>query len=337
MNQKELPVIVCSGTPREMGRQYGEQAAELIRRNLEQFALRRDSGMLEAMQRTLQDYAPAVLEELRGISEGAGVGFELLLSYNHWELNPDDHDRCTVFALHSDDAGLLIAKNNDSPADEDGRFVIRKGQCENGLPFLQVTYAGFLSGLDMINAAGLCNTHGSVGSAFARNGNRLDIRLHLYQLLQSCRSVKELTSNLRRVPLTGKGFTIAVGDAEGNSVILDAAVPFIAERAVNRKFAFSTNLYEYPGLENADRRPAAGRNICLWRNGYLKWIEQQDPPRTLARLQKVAASHDPWAPCRHGGIHGSVTDWSVIFMAQQKKVLIAHGHPCEKPYLEIAL
>ena len=337
MNQNELPVIVCSGTPREMGRQYGEQAADMIRHNLEQFAIRRDRSMLDAMQKTLQEYAPAVLEELQGMAEGSGVEFELLLSYNHWELNSDDQDRCTVFAVQSEDAGLLIAKNNDSGAEEDSRFLIRKGQCGSGLPFMQLTYAGFLSGLDMVNAAGLCNTHGSVGSCFARTGNRLDIRLHLYQLLQSCRCVDELISKLRSIPLTGKGFSIAVGDAEGNSVLLDAAVPFIAERSRNRQFAYSTNLYEYPGLENADMRPASGRNICLWRNGYLKWVENQNPPRTLAQLQKLAASHEPWAPCRHGGIQRSTTDWSVIFQPQQGKVLVAHGHPCEKPYQEITL
>ena len=337
MTQKELPLVTCSGTPREMGRQYGEQAASAIACNISSFAIQRDQTMLCAMQRTLDKYAPEILEELEGMAEGSGIDFELLLSYNHWELASAEGERCTVLLLHSRDAGLLVAKNNDSPPDEDGKFLIRQGKRSNGLPFTQVTYAGLLSGLDMANAAGLCNTHGSVGSCFARTGDRLDIRLRLYQLMQTCQTVDELLSGLKAVPLTGKGFSIGMGDKSGHSLILDAAVPFLGERDENKTFTFSTNLYEYPGLENADRRLPASRHICLFRNGFLKWQAQTEPPETLDDLQKITSSHAPWALCRHGGVHSSITDWSVIFQPQRGKALVAHGSPCRTPYREISL
>lgn len=334
MTQTELKIVECSGSPREMGRQYGEQAKEEIRCNLARFAPAQPEAMLRKMRSNLEKYAPEVLEELNGIAEGSGTDTDAVLAYNHWELNCDDAERCTVMVLRTEDAGILTAKNNDSPAGEDGRFVIRRGKSLHGIPFVQVTYAGSLSGLDMVNAEGLCNMHGSVGSRFARPQSPLDIRLRLYQLMQTCRSVAELAEGLRQIPLTGKGFSIGVSDRGGASLFLDAAVPFIAERARNKKFAFSTNLYEAPGFENADMRPPEKRNICLFRNGYLQWVARTAPPENLKQLQKLLSSHEPWAPCRHGGPHGSVTDWSVIAAPRPGKLLVSPGPPCRTPYKE---
>ena len=337
MTQTELKLVDCSGSPREIGRQYGEQAKEEIRSNLARFPVPRPEAMLRLMRNNLEKYTPEVLEELEGIAEGSGSDPDAVLAYNHWELNCDDAERCTVMLLHSESEGILTAKNNDSPVDEDGRFVIRRGKSLHGIPFVQVTYAGSLSGLDMINAEGLCNMHGSVGSRFARPLSPLDIRLRLYRLMQTCRTAAELAEGLRKLPLTGKGFSIGVSDRNGDSVFLDAAVPFIAERARNRKFAFSTNLYEAQGFENADMRDPAKRNICLFRNGYLQWVARTAPPENLEQLQKLLSSHDPWAPCRHGGPHGSVTDWSFIAAPHLGKLLISSGPPCRSQYREYPL
>lgn len=337
MNQKSLKVVECSGTPHEMGRQYGEQAWEEIRHNVNLFAVKRPESILLEMKHVLDRWAPEILDELAGMAEGAQVDLYALLAMNCWELNGGDADRCTVVVVHSPREGILIAKNNDSPPTEDGRFLIRRGKADGGLPFFQVGYAGSLSGLDMMNAEGLCNTHGSVGSCFARTGMRLDIRLQLYRLMQRCRNTDELVAGLNEIPLTGKGFSIAVADKRGSSVILDAAVPFLAVRARDRAFAYSTNLYEYPGMENSDMRLPEKRTVCVCRQGYLRWREENLPPQTLDDLKQLLSSHDPWAPCRHGGLHKSITDWSMIGLPQTGKLLVAHGSPCNHRYHEYSL
>ena len=79
------------------------------------------------------------------------------------------------------------------------------------------------------------------------------------------------------------------------------------------------------------------RNICLYRNGYLKWIEQTNPPKSINDLKKLTSSHEPWGPCRHGGIQGSITDWSVIFMLNKKSFLISCGPACQNEYQTIEL
>jgi len=278
-----------------------------------------------------------VLEELKGVAEGANVDIRRVLLINHVDTFVNNTERCTPVILRSSPQGTIIAKNNDAPVNEDFLFIIRKGRPAKGVPFIQITYAGWIGGLDIMNSEGLANTHGSVGAVFDKSGLRIDIRLKAYQLMNVCRTVDEFIAGLHEVPLTGKGFNIALGDRSGGTAMLDVAVPFIAVRNRNKQFDYATNIYKATGLENADMRPPGKRDICVYRYGYLKWLEATNPPGNLDDLRRLLSSHEPWAPCRHGGIHGSKTLWSMINLTKSGKVLIAHGNPCQNEYREYSL
>jgi predicted choloylglycine hydrolase len=337
-----LKIIECSGTPLEMGRQYGEQAKNEIQRNVELFSrswnLREcEETIAPTIKIVIERYLPELHPELSGIAEGAGVDLRHILLMNHVDSFGSSAERCTPVILRNSPEGTIVAKNNDAPAREEFSFIIRKCIPEKGIPSIQVTYAGWLSGLDCMNAEGLANTHGSVGSVFDKSGSRIDIRLKGYQLMHSCRTTDEFITGLNEVPLTGKGLNIAVGDAQGSTAMLDAAVPFIAVYNRNKKFDYATNLYKSPGLENADMRPPDKRDICVSRYGYLKWRAETSPPENLDDIKKLLSSHEPWAPCRHGGAHGSKTLWSMINLTKSRKVLLAHGSPCKNEYKEYSL
>ncbi len=336
-----MKFIECFGAPKEMGRQYGEQAREEIQRDLELRCRQSDKTRLEILSRlsiqVLRTYLPDVLEELEGIAEGAHVDLKQVLFANHVDTFGNEVERCTPVILRNSAEGTIIAKNNDAPLNEEYPFVIRSCRPDKGLPFIHVTYAGWLSGLDCMNAEGLANTHGSVGSVFDKSGPRVDIRLKAYQLLLRCRTVDEFISGLNEAPLTGKGFNIAAGDKSGNTVMLDAAIPFIAVRHRNKQFDYATNIYQSPGMEHADMRSPAQREVCLYRYGYLKWREEVNPPDNLNDVKNLLSSHEPWAPCRHGGPHGSKTLWSILCLTEKRKILISHGSPCQNEYKEYSL
>ena len=335
-----MKIIECYGTPLEMGRQYGEAAREEIvySRELWQpyfrnypvrpFFLRETAAVLEK-------YAPDTALELQGIAEGAGVPLDFLFAVNHTDTFGPEVERCTPLLLRRSPEGIIVAKNNDAGIGEKFPFVIRKCRPDRGIPFIQVTYAGWISGLDMMNAEGLANTHGSVGSIFPRPRRRIDIRLRLYELMKSCRNIDELIYGLQdpEVPLTGKGFSIAAGDRRGECVFIDAAVPNIVVRDRNRQFSWSTNLYDAPGLENADQRPAELKPFCQARSRY---ISERKPPVDLAGIKALLSDHSvPFAPCRHGGQSRSVTVWSMYCLPEKGCVGVADGTPCNTPYREL--
>src|SRR3712207_1382428 len=87
-----FPHLIIKGAPRERGRQYGEQAADQIRHSIASyarlFAVRRgmDWSTAQAMalvfQPVLERHAADLLEEMRGIAEGAGRRFAEIMALN---------------------------------------------------------------------------------------------------------------------------------------------------------------------------------------------------------------------------------------------------------------
>ena len=336
MKEFDLNVVECKGSAREMGRQYGEQAREEIRDNVAFWGggrLKPNAGFLDNVRGVLGRFIPEVLEEMEGMAEGAGVSLDSVLLMNHVNTFGEElaSPGCTSFAISGGPDGPVLGKNNDGGQD-DRCFVVRRSVPEDGLPMIQVTYAGWLSGLDAMNAAGLVNGHNSVGSVFDKSGERLDIRLWAYHLMRHCRSSQEFLAQMDTAPLTGKGFNIVLVDAAGDTCVLEAAVPLIACRDRGKEFVFATNHYVSEPLREADRRSPEHKPVTIYRYGYLRWLAETSPPKEENDVRAILASHAPWAPCRHGGPHLSFTLWSMVGLPREKRLLVASGPPCSNDY-----
>ena len=87
-----LPVISLKGTPGKVGYRYGEDCREMIRKNVHlYFRLFKHYAQLDRDQAislvrrfipVIQAFDPAILEEIRGIAEGARLEFEEILALN---------------------------------------------------------------------------------------------------------------------------------------------------------------------------------------------------------------------------------------------------------------
>ena len=332
-----MKTIECCGSPRVMGRQYGEEAREEILFEMDCLGRTFQRPGLELWyaraERVLGTYLPELREELHGIAEGAGADHKLLLAMNFVDTFDDRTDRCTPLLLHDSPDGMIVAKNNDAGADEKNKFITLIRRPDHGIPTVTVTYAGWLSGLDSMNGEGLANTHGSVGSKFERGGDRVDIRLAVMHSMQYCRTSAEFLEKLQSFSLTGKGFSIAVGDRTGHSFFLDAAVPKLVKRSENVPFAWSTNLYSAPEVEFADMRAPDSRPCCVERSRY---IAKQKVPHDLAGIKRLLSDHSCcYAPCRHGGEAQALTKWSLIALPEKGECYLADGLPCKEPYEKI--
>ncbi|MEU7045660.1 C45 family peptidase [Streptomyces varsoviensis] len=92
MQTPPIPLIEISGSPRERGRQYGEAARPQIETALAfyraSFAKTPGLAWHEVTRRAelwlpcVEDFAPDLLEELRGVAEGAGAGLLDLMALN---------------------------------------------------------------------------------------------------------------------------------------------------------------------------------------------------------------------------------------------------------------
>lgn len=333
---KKFPVIKIdgSGSPGEAGHTYGKEAREAIECNLDYFDL---SGKREALsdyaQQTI-DYLrrafPALLEELRGIAEGSGVAVKDIVMLN--QRSPEGPGiGCTPMAISQSSDGPILAKNNDGLPGERPAFVVRRVAVDERFPILQITYAGWISGLDAVNSAGLGLAHASVGSVFPKPNPGLDIRLRAYDLLGRCSTTKEFREQLREVPLSGKGFNLVVADRTGSTCVIEAPVPRLAQRNTGAPFVYATNHYNLSEFANADQRTEAGKTTSRQRYAFLEDLQQTGPPQSVQDIQRLLSSHGA-GPCRHGGEQSSHTLWSMIAILHQNRLMVSEGPPCSTDY-----
>src|SRR5687767_905741 len=68
-------LVRAEGTHRELGRQHGEQAAELIRAHVDLVGRSREQLRLQALKfkPLFEKYCPHLLDEITGLGEGAGI------------------------------------------------------------------------------------------------------------------------------------------------------------------------------------------------------------------------------------------------------------------------
>lgn len=164
------PLIEVEGSPRNRGRQYGEQAAKRVQLGIEHYSTQLDKNELswDHIREITSKYEPTVaafdatyIEEMKGIAEGAGVEYAAVLLLNartellklaqrrqRGESMPDDPDGCTgvVVMPKASAAGRLIhAQNWDWKAECAETAVILKVRRNDGPDLITFTEAGVLA------------------------------------------------------------------------------------------------------------------------------------------------------------------------------------------------
>jgi hypothetical protein len=95
--------IECSGSPLQMGREYGEQAKNEIQRNIELFGrswnINECGESIAKIKHVIKKYLPEVYSELIGIAEGANADIRYILLMNHVDTFGNDVERCLQLFL----------------------------------------------------------------------------------------------------------------------------------------------------------------------------------------------------------------------------------------------
>jgi isopenicillin-N N-acyltransferase-like protein len=167
-------IVECRGRGRARGRAHGEALRERIAGLLERWDAdvvarlgRPPTGLVADLVGTTgfvaaaERHTPDLLEEVRGIAEAAGVGYERVLALNlmdeEWWLTApaDPRDACSLLAAAGGEGHPpLLAQNMDLPEVMDGAQAIVRWDDGEGRAGVVLTAAGMI-GLTGVNAAGL--------------------------------------------------------------------------------------------------------------------------------------------------------------------------------------
>lgn len=181
---RRLPVVDLDGSARQRGLAHGEALRVRIARGLEVMAMEvgatRErplaaicSEFLAATSFTgaIERWTPGLLDEVRGIADGAGSPHEVMLAYNlldEWgwysrlaAAHAAPPRGCSAIGLHRGNGGCpVVGQTHDLPADYADTMAVLRVHPEGVPTALVLTAAGAIA-LSGINAAGVsvnCNS-----------------------------------------------------------------------------------------------------------------------------------------------------------------------------------
>lgn len=237
-----FPLIDVEGPARERGRQYGRQAAERIARGVSFYRGALESGGFAwpAVREAAADFAPkvaaydpALLEELEGIAEGAGLELAEVVVINARSellLRRDSlgsglaEDGCTAavaLAEATRDGRLIHAQNWDwyDPCVETA--VVLRVRPETGPAMLSFVEAGGLARCGF-NAAGIAVTGNNLHAAGDRGREGVPLSLVRRRILQQERFDLALKAVFDATRAVSNNMIISCALAEGEAFDLEA-------------------------------------------------------------------------------------------------------------------
>ena len=345
-----LMVLECRGTPRRIGEQHGEAARDLIARGLGQWgeALGRQLG--EPIERyverflaetrfrpAMQRYGPALLEELRGVADGAGQPFEVMLAYNlmdeEWQyrtrrypdlVTTEPAPGCTSLAVD----GAAIAQTMDIPSYHDGTQAVLRIVPDDGMPQLVFTAGGMLA-LNGANAAGV----GVVVNSLAQSpssASGLPVMWVIRGVLAK-RSAAEAAAYVESVP-HAIGQHYLIGDTT-EVLSLEAAANAVNRVNVTERYVHANHpLTDLERLEWADAQEAASNTHARQARAEVLMADAAD------QLGLEAVLADDQAPISCPRERRSMTFGGASIGLRQSppRVRISPGPPHEAPWQDVS-
>lgn len=341
------------GSPREMGRQIGEACRDLVsplvdhilfRMNEHRVAPVAESRALEEAGRYVavaERYAPDVVDELRGVAEGANVSLEAVMLVNarsEVAFATRGQEGCTAVAVSreaSATGGVILGQNWDNDPEMARFSLVITREAERGPAFACWTQPGIAAYIGM-NESGLGLCMNALAGPSRREG--LPWYFTVRRVIESA-TVEEARSAIEGSARARCGNLAMVAEGEA----LDFEVQIDASRVVRSGadgVLVHTNHCVHPDLAPRNREFADDLYGQTFERASRarQMIESGDRPINVDRVKAILSDHHdaPTSICRHPNDHPA-TGWqrsviSIVMEPDRGAMHISRGNPCEHPY-----
>lgn len=338
--------IEVAGLPRELGRQIGEAAKEEMRgfcdvalslvNKTVRVSRTSAAEVVAAALKSAEQYAPDMLEEIRGMAEGAGLPVEeIMLLQVRNQLQPDADSGCTSLALADErqDRGCrLVAQNWDNdPALQPFTVVLTRRP--TGKPALMnVTQAGLIAYIGLNDAGiGVClNTLPAPARRFGVP-HYFTVR-GIYEAASLEAAVHAVERASRAIPAN---IMLATPQGPADLEVTLERVHVLRGDAAGR--LSHANHCRHPELASINEQHAE----LIQSHQRQRRVDQLLASSHVLSVEDVKGllrDHDghPRSICRHANDDPQTGGWktvfSVIMEPELRRMHVSRGTPCVQPY-----
>jgi len=360
--------ITLTGTPDELGRTIGRSFREIIRQRLRPYPdapemRAKYERLASAMRDYLEYHFPHIVEEIRGIAEGAGLDFPSAFHLSTFNAVSPAARFCTSIGFARSDVGPLLGKTDDGalrPEEADPRseheriksrldsLVVVKAKPSIGHAFLCVTPAGSVWAECGVNERGLCLGSSSGQPPFPnQDGYGVPQHIACRLILQHCANVSEGVRFFKQHKLAGKGINITLVDRDGNAAGIEACSAYYHVRQPHNGVVFTTNHYNGAEMIRIAAQTLPAHFVSQqFQNSLNRFINLKTQLHgssrqlTLDLMKRLISNHTPkGAICQHFDNNSArmFTSFGAVMVARERRMLFFAGKPCETTPLEYNL
>jgi isopenicillin-N N-acyltransferase-like protein len=351
---RRLQIIEIAGAPYERGRKHGQQASESIRQNVKTYwqLVEHHSGKspetisreTQAFGPILEAHAPSLLEEMRGIADGAGCDLLDILLVNARSELMVQPDECTALAVApevTESGHVLLAQNWDwFTCVQPEPLLLRIHQAEKP-EITTLVEAGQVGKIGM-NSAGLGVCLNFLGHA--DRGSGLPVHVLLRQMLD-CASLGAAIREAYRSPRGGAA-NVLLAHREGEILDLELTATDIDFVYGDTGWIVHANHFESPRLRRDDTGVCTSTSTLARaaRARRLLGLAAKEKSVTGETVQSILADHayGAYAICRHKApgepaLEQTATRASVLMDLSGQTMYVAVGQPCSEEYQALVL
>jgi isopenicillin-N N-acyltransferase-like protein len=351
-SQRRIKQIEVSGTPYEMGFQYGSACPEIrkvfdITRKL--LDLEQDAAISLTSKYIpfIEEYSPDIANEMKGMAEGAKVDWREIIFLNIWyELSSRGVMGCTSFAASGEatsNGELIIGQNLDMTPEWNEMLVLLRMKPTKGPRILALTIEGLL-GLISLNSAGL-----------ALDGNMLAHRdlmgfaegvphMVWQRKAQSSENIGKAIGAIAIAKKTGVAVNTLLGSQEGDILDIEVTPDDLGFLYPQKGWIVHSNHFYTDRFKNRDLMGTIYPDSYVRSHRLATLMERHWGKLYVAVMKKLLNDHNnyPDSICRHvdPGVPLKLqmkTVASLISYPKEQKMYIAHGNPCQNEYIEYKL
>jgi hypothetical protein len=366
---KDMKFLVLEGTPRERGRIHGEALRSDIHKMVRsitepiiQAGVNPDdyisqivdgAGFLHAAQK----WTPHLVEEIRGIAEGADIDFKVMFAFNlldevewffqsHNWINPEyrEESRCSVLGVNGDGINpSIVAQNADMGPSVDGyQTLLHIKHQDSDLEELVLSLPGVTGvyGLNnrsmgvCLNALTMTLNKSPQGLATIFIARGILYQEHLDEAVKFINSVKHAS---------GEAYTFGNRERvvcfEGSANKVSQFIPSPGATRVYHTNHPIANDDIWLSPDNPEKMAPALRSrlktgIANSKTRFQtleKRLSDLSKPMTVETVKSILCSHDSeeFPVCRHDE-RGNITTFSMIMtLSDSPEMHVAAGPPCK--------
>lgn len=339
----QYPLYRARGTYRELGRQHGEQAARHIQQHLDLMCASHKIARTELRRRALlfqamfERYCPHLMDEMRGLAEGARIELADAMACNIRGLPAKAEEGCTAYVVSragTKDRGILAGQNSDMDNNVPPLAYVLHLQPKDKPEVLMWSFGGMI-GYHGMNSAGVAHFANALGGGPA--GKFAMPHYPVKRMMLECTALDQVVDLLQKIPLGSNGNYVL---CDGAGRILDVEATTAGPEIIRDNgagFLAHTNHFLCPRYASKQNYEKSWKDSFPRIDRMNELLKARYGSLSVADVQSFLRDHSgkPAGICRHDG--NSRTVASLIAEPAQRRMHVAAGYPCQSEYITYSM